>query len=529
MKRPFLFFLGERGFGKTALLSLFISQLKDLQLGIPVVAHHFQHDSNLVSFMKSSTMKLRQHYKQDLTCHWVRETPDTADQFDQICGSFQASLAFGPCIIILDGVDYIRSVLGKSVHELKEMEWLPNTLSPFCKVIISTTASDITGKILRKRVDISLHELSNLKTQSDKREFLLKCVQYNEIKLPESLIRQICSCTLSTNPLFLYIISTELRNFLGNKQVERILETCSNASSIGEVWKDLIASWTSSVGWCLPVSSSTRLPGSSTNKPMPLRSKQNQGWVSDVLVLIAVSKNGLTVEELLESLKILGYVGLFEVLSSDIHMLFAASLQHVIQYRHGLYRLSHSSLQETVEHVLLKGLTYPANDRPVSPYEHSWELKKKIFHVALIDLFTKFLPSRRKAEELPWHLCMVRDFEKLSKALTQVDIFANLALKEDNYSSSADLIEYVNVLEKNGYDINNLFIRMVENASNLLKDEDELEQEESADELSSLISRLARKTDEGLTRIELGCLQYYVGKLNFMLLLIHKCKCRVVS
>lgn len=78
------------------------------------------------------------------------------------------------------------------------------------------------------------------------------------------------------------------------------------------------------------------------------------GWVPDVLRLIAVSRAGLTANELLEILERIGYQENVRVTQFD-WLLFRNCLgEHLTETSNGVFNFSHQQLREVVEYILLR-------------------------------------------------------------------------------------------------------------------------------------------------------------------------------
>ena len=81
------------------------------------------------------------------------------------------------------------------------------------------------------------------------------------------------------------------------------------------------------------------------------------GWVPDVLRLLAVSRSGLTANELLEILERIGYQENVKVTQFDWLILRQCLAGNLTENSNGLFNFSHQQLREVVEYVLLRKLT----------------------------------------------------------------------------------------------------------------------------------------------------------------------------
>ena len=141
------------------------------------------------------------------------------------------------------------------------MKWLPARLPPHCKIIITTVRSDLTYKSLNGRHDnetltIPLFRKSSHKAAVIKRHLAMhcKCLNANHLKT-------ITGCKLSSRPLFLTILASELRVCGTFDNLTGLLEKYVSAPSFRELWNSIISRWTREYGW----STEERLSASMSN------------------------------------------------------------------------------------------------------------------------------------------------------------------------------------------------------------------------------------------------------------------------
>ena len=77
------------------------------------------------------------------------------------------------------------------------------------------------------------------------------------------------------------------------------------------------------------------------------------GWVADALRLIAVSRHGLSMQEILSILPRLGYKGETEVTPIDWAVFRCAAIDSLFERPGGLLTFFHKHFKEAVEHTLL--------------------------------------------------------------------------------------------------------------------------------------------------------------------------------
>ena len=80
------------------------------------------------------------------------------------------------------------------------------------------------------------------------------------------------------------------------------------------------------------------------------------GWVPDILRLLAVSRAGLTTNEILDILQNIGYQENVRVTQFD-WLIFRKCLgQNLMEDSNGYFNFSHQHMREVVEYILLREL-----------------------------------------------------------------------------------------------------------------------------------------------------------------------------
>lgn len=70
------------------------------------------------------------------------------NNFPFLCEAFVAAIGLAPCVILVDGINELNS------H--REFDWLPEYLPTTCKLIFTTTCSDISHRCLSQRHDTTV-------------------------------------------------------------------------------------------------------------------------------------------------------------------------------------------------------------------------------------------------------------------------------------------------------------------------------------------------------------------------------------
>jgi len=77
------------------------------------------------------------------------------------------------------------------------------------------------------------------------------------------------------------------------------------------------------------------------------------GWVPDVLRLLAVSRSGLTANEILDILVAIGYQENVKVTQFDWLMFLRCLGANVTESPYGVFNFAHQHMREVVEYILL--------------------------------------------------------------------------------------------------------------------------------------------------------------------------------
>ncbi|CAB4021903.1 Hypothetical predicted protein, partial [Paramuricea clavata] len=146
--------VGERGGGASAILSNWLKKFIRDHPRIVVISHYAesgQRSAEITSFMRRCTSELRSEYR-GLNPIIQLDFLDLTD-FDTITEAFHASLSLGPCVLALDGLYHLTACQDIAAHVIKQLSWLPINIPPACRVVVSTTRSDISYKYLSSRSD----------------------------------------------------------------------------------------------------------------------------------------------------------------------------------------------------------------------------------------------------------------------------------------------------------------------------------------------------------------------------------------
>ncbi|XP_077983665.1 uncharacterized protein LOC144438489 isoform X2 [Glandiceps talaboti] len=459
---------GERGSGKSSVVSNWLKEFQDTTTDIKVMSHYVGSSAistDITSFLRRVTYELRDEY--------IGEAKDTASSsstrgvsdFHHVSEAFSAAIGLGPCILLIDGADELSTTYGMGAQQIKEMTWLPTVIPHQCKIIVTTVRSDLTYHGLSQRSDVIIHSLPSITNPDIKQSIVEEHLAVYFKTLDKEQVKDIVQSKLSEKPVFLSVLANELRVFGSRRNLNKQLQLYLEASNIRDLWRLIIERWIKDYGWTTDhvtssitasVTGSTR--GSTVSHAQPIALI---GWVADALRLIAVSRQGLTESELLELLEMIGYSGTAQVSSIDWAMFRTATLDALIERPGGLLTFFHQHLREAVEHTLLGivgNMSRPTSN-PNLPQQ--WERTKQQYHNYVGRYFMQQEHSPRRTEELPWQLQLGGEFAALSKVLTECRIFTSLCAEEH---SRLDLQYYWKTLQEMGFEPAVLYKEMIERA-----------------------------------------------------------------
>ena len=429
------------------------------------------------------------------------------------------SISLGPSVIVLDGANHLGHALDLAAFTVKEMQWLPSYVPVSCRFIITTTKSDITYRALSQRKDAYCVDIPRLFDFRGKNDLLREYVGSNCKYLDAARTSKITSSTLAHLPLFYVALACELRILAAHKNAERLFDSYVHASTLFDLWSLIFRRWTHDYGWLRPAVSRSPVPAIKTQVS---RDRMNSGWVADVLRLFVLSREGLSENEALGALKVMGYSKNHEVTKAHWEMFRLIAEHALIEMPSGLITFSHQSARSSVEVALLGNLTSPSQERAISPFQETWERQKQQGHTVLSSFFSVQLSSERMVDEFPWQLYMSGNMATLSKTVCDPKVFVRLVSSRSEQRRQIDLLLYWRKLNLKGYKLHEGLYEMAIKAeerlckeANDLKHRDVKSASSKATE-SSAVDELCRKEkDEQLSQLEVALICYFAGKFLF--------------
>ncbi|KAK1790388.1 hypothetical protein P4O66_014288, partial [Electrophorus voltai] len=378
-ERPILLLSGERGCGKSTLVAQWLHEFCQQNSKIPVIPHFCgigRASKDVRSMLRRCTAELRKVFYDELP-EWVEGLEERVE----------ARPLHGE-----------HSIISKLL-QVKELRWLPAALPSHCKLILTTTTTDLTYKNLVRRSEV---QVVTWPGPSD------PCIQPNILRhhlalpckdLPALLLQGIMGKKLSHLPVVLAILVSELRTCGMQREEEEegeLMVEYLEVDSVPELWVKVIRRWVKDYGRpSVDPDPVPKGPGPNTVASMQVSSfppLELRGWGWDTLCLIHFSRSGLSEAEILALLGYLGHSGPCWVQALEWSRL------------------------------------------PLRPTEapRAWE---------------------RKLEELPWHLQRTGAFQELHRVLTHPAAMGFLSSSWRQYPQlRLDVVGYWTLLSQRGYD-----------------------------------------------------------------------------
>ncbi|XP_061085829.1 tetratricopeptide repeat protein 41 [Conger conger] len=440
-----LLLCGARGCGKSALAAWWLQQFRKKNPGIPIVPQFSgfcSSGADVRSLLRSTTFLLRQaHY--GAQAQWSERVEERVElgPLPLVVQAFSAAAALGPCVLLLDGLDQLTDTLGLSAQQVKELQWLPETLPSQCRLIVTTTSTDLSYTSLVCRPDVRALSCPGQSEPVVRRTILLSHRGLPSVSVPESLLQSIVGKRPALLPAPLAILGSELRTcgvLREEEEEEELLERYLETETLPELWALVIRRWLRDYSWV----AETRTGKRRTKLPYPPEpaTPQFRGWVWDTLCLLHVSRSGLGKEDLLHCLRVLGYRRAQRILPQHWALFRTAAGPWIRESPGGQLTLTHQSLGQAVELLLLK---------------NGGRSRRAYRRVLVEGLQRGDRPSWSQAkvlEEVAWGLEQGKAWEELHALLTDPDTVELLSRSPVHFQLKTDVVRYWTRLGRAGYD-----------------------------------------------------------------------------
>ncbi|XP_058164626.1 putative tetratricopeptide repeat protein 41 [Dasypus novemcinctus] len=453
--KSILLLSGERGCGKSTLIANWVNYFKKKHPNILLIPHFVGstcESSDIMSVIHYFITELQyKNYGTRLETDVLNEDSNVL-VFSLLVDVFIASISLKPCVLVLDGIEELIGIYGISGQKAKDFSWLPCSLSPHCKFIMSTVSSSLAYKSLSARSDVRTVELISTVDEEAKLNIFRQHLSIPS-KDPFLQNKQVLRKKPNLNPLKLTIIANELEECRIYRNEFQCMKEYLEVVSIQELWGLILKRWIEDYSWTFKKQKA--------NSDTVASGEGLDGWVADALCLLSISHCGLAEDEILQLLNMLGYRNHYQVTTLHWAAFRNASKQWVQEKPNGLLYFQHQSLRNAVEQKLL-GVITPVRESSPCTFQNPTNHKKTHFHQVMVRYFQRQTAFWRVYQELPWHMKMSGCWEDLCSFLSSPSITDFISkLRSPSFWTRLHLIHYWNVLLEVGYDAGKAYLLSV--------------------------------------------------------------------
>ncbi|GAB1295458.1 Tetratricopeptide repeat protein 41 [Apodemus speciosus] len=445
--KSILLLSGERGCGKSTLIANWVNDFRSRHPGVLLIPYFVGstcESCDIMSVIHYFILELQHRANgPQLEMDFLNEDSNVL-VFSLLVEVFMAAISLKPCILVLDGIEELIGIYGISGQKAKDFSWLPRSLPPHCKFILSSVSSSLSCKSLCARPDVRTVELNSLGDEDTKFSIFqqhLSLSDQERFGQSKPVLRK----KPNLNPLKLTIIASELQECRIYRNEFQCLREYLEVASVQELWELILKRWVEDYGWTLK----NKEPTVDTVFSVPRWRTGLSGWVVDVLCLLCISHCGLAEDELLQLLDMMGYRDHQKVTAVHWAAFRNATKTWIQEKPNGLLCFRHQSLRNAVEHKLL-GVTTPVRESNPNVAQNTGNHKKAHFHQVLIRYFQRQTVFWRVYQELPWHLKMSGCWESLCSFITSPSLWTRL-----------HLVHYWDTLLEAGSDVSEAFLLSV--------------------------------------------------------------------
>ncbi|KAM9674096.1 putative tetratricopeptide repeat protein 41 [Trichechus inunguis] len=446
---------GERGCGKSTLIANWVNYFKKKHPDMLLIPHFVGStcdSSDIMSVIHYFITELQyKNYGTQLETDVLNEDPNIL-VFSLLVEVFIASISSKPCILVLDGIEELTGIYGISGQKAKDFSWLPRSLSPHCKFIMSTVSSSLSYKSLCTRPDVRTLEFISTGEEEVKLNIFRQHL-FIPSKDPFQQNRQALRKKTNLNPLKLTILANEFKECRIYRDEFQCMKEYLEVVSIQDLWELILKRWMEDYSWTIKKKKA--------NSDTVASGEGLDGWVADALCLLSISHCGLAEDELLQLLDMLGYRNHYQVTPLHWAAFRNATKEWIQEKPNGLLCFRHQSLRNAVEHKLL-GVITPVRESSPHTFQNPTNHKKTYFHQVLVRYFQRQTAFWRVYQELPWHMKMSGCWEGLCSFVSSPNITDFLSkIRSPSFWTRLHLLHYWNVLEEAGYDVSGAYLLSV--------------------------------------------------------------------
>lgn len=175
-------------------------------------------------------------------------------------------------------VYFQTSDISESLHQAKDFSWLPHSLPPHCKFILSTVSSSLSCKLLCARPDVKTVELTSIGDE-DTRLSIFRQHLITPSHDPAQQSRLALRKKPSLNPLKLSVLASELRECRIYRNELQCLREYLEVASLPELWELILKRWTEDYSWTFKQKKANPDTGTSEEgRPGRRRQRGGSSW-----------------------------------------------------------------------------------------------------------------------------------------------------------------------------------------------------------------------------------------------------------
>ena len=142
------------------------------------------------------------------------------------------------------------STIFDSPHQVKDISWLPGSLSPHCKFIMSTVSSSLAYKSLCARPDVRTVELISTVDKEAQLHIFREYLSFSD-RDPFRQSRSGLRKKTNLSPLKLTILANEYQECRIYRNELQCLKEYLGATSVQELWGLILKRWVEDYSWTL--------------------------------------------------------------------------------------------------------------------------------------------------------------------------------------------------------------------------------------------------------------------------------------
>ncbi|XP_068133027.1 putative tetratricopeptide repeat protein 41 isoform X2 [Hyperolius riggenbachi] len=241
---------GDQGCGKSTTvakwLSLFWKHHPDVTV-IPYFVGGNGRSNDIMCFLRYCVILLQCDYF-DMQIEDVYSSENISDlwDFSLLVQAFLASVALRPCVLILDAVDELSGIHGLSAEQAKGFTWLPASLPPYCKMIITTRTYHLSYKSLMLRPDVQMVAFPVLSDAGERMSILHKHLAMPSRHIAPCLLENIDNKKKKLSSLQLAVLASELRIC---PDLSNCIDSHLEVQSTEQLWSMVIQHWIKHYSW----------------------------------------------------------------------------------------------------------------------------------------------------------------------------------------------------------------------------------------------------------------------------------------